>query len=284
MTNSSKPLPQSQILSPFDSLSLHLKQLRLSHMLSHWQSIEQRATSEQWSYAQFLLALCELESQRRFQVRLQRALSEAQLPRAKSKCFAEGIFSPQTLCSFTTFEFTHCPQLNPAPLMQLAQDVGWLERSENLLVFGPSGVGKTHLAAAMGRSMIELGKRVKFSSATTLVQQLQYAKLQLQLPSALTKLDRFDLLIVDDVGYVKKTEAETSVLFELIAHRYERRSLLIAANQPFSQWDSIFADSIFADSMMTVAAVDRLVHHALILEIQAKSFRKQSALERSKDK
>ena len=163
--------------------------------------------------------------------------------------------------------------------MQLAQDVGWLERSENLLVFGPSGVGKTHLAAAMGRAMVELGKRVKFSSATTLVQQLQYAKLQLQLPAALTKLDRFDLLIVDDVGYVKKTEAETSVLFELIAHRYERRSLLITANQPFSQWDSIFSDS-----MMTVAAVDRLVHHALILEIQAESFRKQSALERSKDK
>lgn len=163
--------------------------------------------------------------------------------------------------------------------MQLAQDVGWLERSENLLVFGPSGVGKTHLAAAMGRAMVELGKRVKFSSATTLVQQLQYAKLQLQLPSALTKLDRFDLLIVDDVGYVKKTEAETSVLFELIAHRYERRSLLITANQPFSQWDAIFADS-----MMTVAAVDRLVHHALIFEIQAESFRKQSALERSKDK
>ena len=99
------------------------------------------------------------------------------------------------------------------------------------------------------------------------------------MPAALTKLDRFDLLIVDDVGYVKKTEAETSVLFELIAHRYERRSLLITANQPFSQWDSIFSDS-----MMTVAAVDRLVHHALIIEIQAESFRKQSALERSKDK
>lgn len=97
--------------------------------------------------------------------------------------------------------------------------------------------------------MVELGKRVKFSSATALVQQLQYAKLQLQLPSALTKLDRFDLLIVEDVGYVKKTEAETSVLFELITHRYERRSLLITANQPFSQWDSIFSDS-----MMTVTA------------------------------
>lgn len=126
---------------------------------------------------------------------------------------------------------------------------------------------------------IQLGKRVKFFPATTLVQQLQYAKLQLQLPTTLNKLDRFDLLILDDLGYVKKDEAETSVLFELIAHRYERRSLLITANQPFSQWDAIFSDS-----MMTVAAVDRLVHHALIIEIQAESFRKQSAVKRSKQK
>lgn len=163
--------------------------------------------------------------------------------------------------------------------MQLAQDTSWLERCENLLLFGASGVGKTHLAAAMGRAMIELGKRVKFYPATILVQQLQHAKLQLQLPTALTKLDRFELLIIDDVGYVKKSEAETSVLFELIAHRYERRSLLITANQPFSAWDAIFSDS-----MMTVAAVDRLVHHALILEIQAESFRKQSAVVRSKTK
>ncbi|WP_371934121.1 IS21-like element helper ATPase IstB [Chroococcidiopsis sp. CCNUC1] len=197
-------------------------------------------------------------------MRLQRALAEAQLPNGKS---------------FSSFEFSHCPKLNPAVLMQLAQDTNWLERSENLLLFGASGVGKTHLAAAMGRAMIELGKRVKFSPATILVQQLQHAKLQLQLPTALTKLDRFDLLIIDDVGYVKKSEAETSVLFELIAHRYERRSLLITANQPFSAWDAIFSDS-----MMTVAAVDRLVHHALILEIQAESFRKQSAVVRAKTK
>ncbi len=111
------------------------------------------------------------------------------------------------------------------------------------------------------------------------MQQLQAAKLQLQLPATLTKLDRFDLLVLDDLGYVKKDEAETSVLFELIAHRYERRSLLITANQPFSQWDAIFSDS-----MMTVAAVDRLVHHALIIEIQAESFRKQAAVERSQQK
>ena len=146
-------------------------------------------------------------------------------------------------------------------------------------MLGPSGVGKTHLAAACGRSAIELGKRAKFFSATALVQQLQYAKLQLELSTLLAKLDRFDLLIVDDLGYVKKDEAETSVLFELIAHRYERKSLLITANQPFSQWDTIFSDS-----MMTVAAVDRLVHHALIIDIQAQSFRKQAAVERSKQK
>ncbi len=159
--------------------------------------------------------------------------------------------------------------------MQLSQDTTWLERAENLLIFGPSGVGKTHLAISMGRAMIALGKRVKFFSAITLVQQLQEAKQQLQLPSTLIKLDRFDLLIIDDIGYVKKSDDETSVLFELIAHRYERRSLLITANHPFSEWDSIFSDS-----MMTVAAVDRLVHHALIIEIKAESFRKQAAANR----
>lgn len=115
--------------------------------------------------------------------------------------------------------------------------------------------------------------------ATALVQTLQQAKLQLQLPAILNKLDRYELLLIDDLGYVKKSEAETSVLFELIAHRYERKSLLITANQPFSQWDSIFTDSI-----MTVAAIDRLVHHATIMEVQAESFRQQAAMARAKKK
>ncbi len=127
--------------------------------------------------------------------------------------------------------------------------------------------------------MIELGKRVKFISATALVQQLQLAKLQLELQSLLSKLDRYDLLIIDDLGYVKKSDIETSVLFELIAHRYERKSIMLTANQPFSQWDRIFADS-----MMTVAAIDRLVHHGTIFEMQAESFRKQAAAKRNADK
>ena len=124
--------------------------------------------------------------------------------------------------------------------------------------------------------MVELGKRVKFLSASALVQQLQLAKLQLELQPLLAKLDRYDLLIIDDLGYVKKSDVETSVLFELIAYRYERKSVMISANQPFSQWDAIFPDS-----MMTVAAIDRLVHHANIFEFQAQSFRKQAAEKRA---
>ena len=162
--------------------------------------------------------------------------------------------------------------------MHLATDISWLERAENCLIFGPSGTGKTHLSIGLARSAIERGKRAKFFSATSLVQQLQQAKLQLVLPTMLKRLDRYDLLVIDDLGYVKKSEAETSVLFELIAHRYERRSLLITANQPFSQWNAIFADD-----MMTVAAVDRLVHHALIVEIRSESYRKRSAAQHSEE-
>jgi DNA replication protein DnaC len=237
-----------------------LKRLKLGHFLSDWQTVEHRAIQEHWSYAQFLLALAEGEATRRDQARIARALGEAQLPCAKS---------------WSNFEFSHVPSLNPAVIMQLAESTDWLHNASNILIFGPSGTGKTHLSSALGRSLLELGKRVKFIPATILVQHLQQAKLQLQLPAALVKLDRYDLLMIDDLGYVKKSEAETSVLFELIAHRYERKSLLITANQPFSQWDSIFTDS-----MMTVAAIDRLIHHAAIIEIQAESFRKQAAFSR----
>jgi DNA replication protein DnaC len=165
-----------------------------------------------------LLAVCEYEATQRYQSRVHRALKEAQLPPAKA---------------LSNFDFSRCPTLNPASVMQLAQDTTWLKRGENLLLFGPSGVGKTHLAAAIARSLVELGARVRFLSATTLVQLLQAAKASLQLQSALLKLDKYDLLILDDLSYVKKSESETSVLFELIAHRYEFKSLMITANHPF---------------------------------------------------
>ncbi|MGB7414557.1 MAG: IS21-like element helper ATPase IstB [Thermosynechococcaceae cyanobacterium] len=241
-----------------------LQQLRLRHFLDQWQNIEHQATQENWSYAQFLLALAQGEASRREQNRISRALSQAQLP--YGKCW-------------TNFDFDQVPTLNAASLMEFAQTTHWIESASNILIFGPSGTGKTHVCSALGRSMIELGARVKFVTATELVQQLQLAKLQLELQTLLSKLDRYELLIVDDLGYVKKSDAETSVLFELIAHRYERRSILITANQPFSQWDNIFPDS-----MMTVAAIDRLIHHATIIEMNAQSFRKQEAAQRAAQK
>ena len=229
-------------------------------MKQQWQSLEAKAQQQGWSYGQFLQALCEHELQLRYTKRVERYLKESGLPRTKS---------------LANFDLTSCPTINKAQIERLATDTAWLKMGENLLLFGPSGVGKTHLAAAIGRSLIERGIRVKFTAATILVQQLQQAKAELSLPSLLAKLDKYELLILDDIGYVKRSEAETSVLFELIAHRYEINSLLITCNQPFSDWDSIFADAT-----MTVAAVDRLVHHATIVEIQQESFRQKQALTR----
>jgi DNA replication protein DnaC len=230
-------------------------------MLRQWSELEQQALEQNWTHSQFLLALCEHEHNQRSYARIQRALHDAHLPPAKA---------------LSNYDFSRCPSLNPATFSQLAQDSLWLERGDNLLLFGPSGVGKTHLAAAIGRSLVELGAKVKFFSATALVQLLQAAKAQFQLSNLLLKLDKYDLLILDELSYVKRSESETSVLFELIAHRYELRSLLITANHPFSAWDSIFSDTT-----MTVAAVDRLVHHSLIFDIQADSFRQHAAQQRT---
>jgi DNA replication protein DnaC len=158
----------------------------------------------------------------------------------------------------------------------LAENTSWVEQSNNVLIFGSSGVGKSHLAAAIGYAQIDMNKRVLMTSATELVQNLQRDKKNYQLPESLSKLDKYDLLILDDIGYVKKDEGETSVLFELIHHRYESGSLIITANQPFSQWDQIFPDN-----MMAVAAIDRLIHHATIIKIDEKSYRKtQSVLQK----
>ncbi len=139
-----------------------------------------------------------------------------------------------------------------------------------MLLIGPSGVGKSHIAAALGHFLIEQGIRVKWIAATALVQLLQQAKQELDLMGAMTKLDKYRVMIIDDIGYVKKTDSETQVLFEFIAHRYESGSLIITSNQPFSHWDQIFPDTL-----MTVAAIDRIIHHATIVEIDADSYRKK---------
>ncbi|WP_283811122.1 ATP-binding protein, partial [Bradyrhizobium sp. SUTN9-2] len=140
--------------------------------------------------------------------------------------------------TLATFDFESVTMLSKAQVMALAAGDVWLKTGANLLLFGPPGGGKTHLGAAIGLALVEDGWRVLFARTTDLVQRLQVARRELALESAIA--NRYDLLILDDITYVSKDQAETSVLFELIASRYERRSLLITANQPFGEWGRIF--------------------------------------------
>lgn len=235
-------------------LPILLKELRLKTVQNLWETVAKTAMEENWQHSRYLAYLCENEMNDRYQKRVAQYIKRAQLPSGKS---------------LATYRFECAPSLNRAKVQDLAENMQWVKDHGNILIFGPSGVGKTHLASAIGLSLIEKGVRVFFTNTTTLVQKLQLARKELQLPQALGKLDLYQVLILDDIGYVRKDDTETHVLFELIAHRYETGSMMITSNQAFSEWDSIFANSA-----MTVAAIDRLVHHATILEVVAPSYRK----------
>lgn len=239
------------------SLPLLLKQLRLPTMLENWEEQAEVASRNKWTYAQYLSALSNLEASCRQQKSIMRHIKESKLPPGKT---------------LDTFNFDIAKSINAAQITALAENTSWVKQASNLLIFGPSGVGKTHLAAAIAYRMIEQGERVLFVKTTTLVQKLQQAKNEYRLPEAINKLSRIPLLILDDIGYVKKNDAETSVLFELIADRYEHRSLIITSNQPFGEWDQIFPDNV-----MAVAAIDRLVHHSTIINIKDDSYRKRKS-------
>jgi len=163
----------------------------------------------------------------------------------------------------------------PRALVQKLEDLsagGWVEEAANVLVFGLPGVGKSHAAAALGHALIGHGYSVLFTPTFRLVQELLAAKRDLALPRALRKLDLFDVLVLDDIGYVQQTPEEVEVLFTLMAERYERRSILITSNLVFSEWDRIFKNP-----MTTAAAIDRLVHHSVILEFNVPSYRTAGA-------
>ena len=232
-----------------------LKTLNLSGFKQQLEMMESQGIAESWSYQTFLSKLCEHELAKRFQLRVSSWRRESGLNVAKS---------------FVKLELGDYPTQISQSIRQLQQQHDWVDSAHNVLLFGPSGVGKSHIAHALGLALIDQGVRVKSFQATALVQQLQQAKQALDLMGFMTKLNKYRVILIDDIGYVKKTEGETQVLFEFIAHRYESGSLIITSNQPFSQWDSIFPDSL-----MTVAAVDRIIHHACILKIEGESFRKK---------
>jgi DNA replication protein DnaC len=161
--------------------------------------------------------------------------------------------------------------------VDVLKDGDFLKRKENVLVFGRPGTGKTHLLAALGHELIQQGFRVAFVTCSLLVQELLRAKTQLQLDKYINKLSAFDALILDDIGYVQQSRDEMEVLFTLLAARYERGSVLLTSNLPFSKWESIFKDP-----MTTAAAIDRLVHHSVILELNLSSYRMEQASQRNK--
>lgn len=210
-----------------------------------------------------LLEVFELEAQDRLERRIDRLRRASHLPPGKTMATLD-------------------PVLLPRILMQKLRTLGqgeFLEQADNILVFGLPGTGKSHAASAIGHCLVEAGHSVLFVPTYQLVQQLLVAKRDLDLPRALRKLDLFELIILDDIGYVGQSPEEAEVLFTLMAERYERRSMLITSNLVFSQWDRIFKNP-----MATAAAIDRLVHHAAILEFDVPSYRTQDAKKRSASK
>lgn len=239
------------------TLPLLLKQLALPSMYANWETAAKQAEKNHWSYPEYLTVLSDQEAVIRQQKRIQRHLKESKLPPGKT---------------LDSYNFTATQSVNAAQITALADNTNWVSQANNVVIFGPSGVGKTHLASAIAHRLVQQGVRSLFVSTTSIVQKLQVARGEYKLQEIINKLARYPLLILDDFGYVKKSEAETSVLFELIAQRYETCSLLITSNQAFSEWDQIFPDNV-----MAVAAIDRLVHHATIINIQGESYRQKNA-------
>lgn len=242
-------------------LTLALNELRLPAIKVLWPRFAEQADKEGWGAARLLSALVEHELAERDRRRTERHLAQARLLPGKT---------------LETFDFATIPMVSKAHVNAITAGDSWIGKGDNILLFGPPGVGKSHLSSAIGLALVENGYRVLFTRTTDLVQKLQQARRDLILESAIAKLDKFHLLILDDIAYVTKDQAETSVLFELISARYERRSMLITANKPFGAWDAIFPDPA-----MTLAAVDRLVHHATIFEMTVESYRRKAA-ERAK--
>src|SRR4051794_25305740 len=252
-------------INPVDAarVELLLADLRLPAIKLMWSKLAEQSDKEGWPAARFLAALAEHEIADRGRRRIERHLAEARLPVRKT---------------LDSFDFGLVPMVSKAQVTALTAGDSWLEKGANLLLFGPPGGGKSHLAAAIGLALVENGWRVLFMRTSDLVQRLQIARRELALESTLAKLDNYHLLILDDIVYVSKDQAETSMLFELIGSRYERRSMLITANQPFGgEWGKVFPDPA-----MTLAAIDRLVHHSTIFEMNVESYRRRVALERKR--
>jgi DNA replication protein DnaC len=248
--------------SPADSLALLLRALKLPAFARYAEDVAQKAEREGWTFGQYLHHLAELEVQERRQRRIERYRREAHL------------LPEKTLATLTRSRLT--PKV--AKMLPTLCEGSFVERGDNLLAFGLPGRGKTHVVCAIGYELIERGYRVLFSATFALVQRLLAAKRDLRLEKELASLDAYDAVILDDLGYVQQSRDEMEVLFTFLAARYERKSVIITSNVVFREWDRIFKDP-----MTTAAAIDRLVHHAVILEMTGTSVRADVAEQAKKE-
>jgi len=250
----------SQDRRPTTGLPVLLRALKLPSFAAHHEEAAQRGEREGWSFSEYLNHLCEVEVEERRRRRVERNLKRSGLPPDKT---LEGL------------DLSRLPEKVRRQLPVLCEG-GFVERAENVLVFGLPGRGKTHLVCAIGHELALRGRTVLHTRAFALVQELLVAKRDLKLEKALAGLDRFECVIVDDIGYIQQDREEMEVLFTFLSERYERRSLVITSNLVFSQWDRIFKDP-----MTTAAAIDRIVHHASILEMTGPSYRMDEAKTRN---
>jgi DNA replication protein DnaC len=234
----------------------YLRELHLPTVRSSFEEAARRAEKETLSYERYLLELAQRECEVRRQNRVGRLLRQSRLPLEKD---------------LTNFDLKRLPA-KVARQVKTLLDGTFLDRKENLLAFGKPGSGKTHLLCAIGQELIRNDRKVYFSSCGLMVQELLIAKRDLKLSRVLKRLDSYDALILDDLGYVQQSREEMEVLFTLLAERYERGSVMITSNLPFSKWEAIFKDP-----MTTAAAIDRLVHHSVILELNIPSYRMEQA-------
>jgi DNA replication protein DnaC len=239
-----------------ESLADCLGELHLPAIRRDYESAAERARQESLSYERYLLDLLEHECESRRSNRVERLLRE-------SKLFMEK--------SMSTLDLKRLPP-KAAQQVRLLLEGDFIGRTENVLIFGNPGSGKTHVACAIGQELTRSGRRVMFATCGLMVQDLLAAKRDLKLRGFLKKISRYEVLILDDIGYVQYSREEMEVLFNLLADRYERGSVILTSNLPFSGWESIFKDP-----MTTAAAIDRLVHHSVILELNVPSYRAEQA-------
>ena len=237
-------------------LTEQFRELRMPSMRDHFPASARRAAIENLSHLEYLSELTTLECEARREGRIKRLVNRSKLPPDKT---------------WDTFKFDRLP-LHVTRQLQTLRDGSFLKRRENVLLFGKPGSGKSHALCALAEQLIFQGHSILFTTCSLLVQQLLLAKRDLRLPKMIKQLSSFEGLIIDDLGYVQQTREEMEVLFTLLAERYERGSVLLTSNLAFSKWEQIFKDA-----MTTAAAIDRLVHHSVIIELNVPSYRVETA-------